>query len=235
MFSTDHVAAWRYKTVNMVAVAGISALINTLDGLDFPFAFGGDGAGFAVPTSAQPIADEALAAVRRWAQDEFNSSIRAAMMPVTDLRAAGVDVTVARHRASDSADYAMFSGGELVLCGALMKESKRGIPMASEGTMPDLSGLSCRRSHMPAQNGEILSLPFAGHLPLPDALGALIGKLVSVTSRLTVAVVIRHRKRGLAQAGRRRARRLRRRRRKGRAAWAPPAERCSSKASWPGS
>ena len=90
MSSTDHLAARRYKTVNMVAAAGISALINALDGLDFPFAFGGDDAGFAVPASAQPIAAEALAAVRHWAQDEFNISIRAAMMPVTDVRAAGV-------------------------------------------------------------------------------------------------------------------------------------------------
>ncbi|MBC6408481.1 MAG: DUF3095 family protein, partial [Rhodobacteraceae bacterium] len=63
-------------------------------------------------------------------------------------------MTVARQRASGSADYAMFSVDGLALCEALMKESKRDIPMAPECTVPDLSG---RWSHMPAQNGEILS------------------------------------------------------------------------------
>src|SRR5271165_3199519 len=46
--STKAIAAQRYKAVNMAGAAIIAAVTNALDGHEFPFVFGGDGASFAV-------------------------------------------------------------------------------------------------------------------------------------------------------------------------------------------
>src|SRR5437868_12828593 len=46
--STKAIAAQRYKAVNMAGAAVIAAVTNALEGREFPFVFGGDGASFAV-------------------------------------------------------------------------------------------------------------------------------------------------------------------------------------------
>ena len=46
--STRAIAANRYKAVNMAGAAVIAAVTNALEGREFPFVFGGDGASFAV-------------------------------------------------------------------------------------------------------------------------------------------------------------------------------------------
>src|SRR5262249_61938049 len=46
--STKAIAAQRYKAVNMAGAAVIASVTNALEGREFPFVFGGDGARFAV-------------------------------------------------------------------------------------------------------------------------------------------------------------------------------------------
>jgi len=92
--STDEIAAGRYKVVNMVAAAVISAVMNGLEGRAFPFVFGGDGAGFAVWPQAASTSESALAAVQRWAQDAFGIEIRVAMVRVAQIVAAGITSTL---------------------------------------------------------------------------------------------------------------------------------------------
>ena len=46
--STRAIADQRYKAVNMAGAAVIAAVTNALQGREFPFVFGGDGASFAV-------------------------------------------------------------------------------------------------------------------------------------------------------------------------------------------
>lgn len=156
--STQAVDAGAYKTVNMVGAAVISAQRNARPGQAFPFVFGGDGASFAVPADAADSAREALAAVQAWARDAFGLHLRGAMLPVARIRAEGRDLRVARYRVSASVDYAMFSGGGMAWAEAALKAGQIGQDPAPEGTMPDLTGLSCRWSNMPAQHGRILSL-----------------------------------------------------------------------------
>ena len=159
--STGHVAAGRYKTVNMVGAAIISAVMNALKGQAFPFVFGGDGAGFAVSADHAEAARSALAAVAVWAKVEFEVDMRVALVPLSDIRAEGHDVRVARFQVSDGADYAMFAGGGLLWAEQQMKAGRYHIQQAPAGTVPDLTGLSCRWAHMPARNGTILSLVVA--------------------------------------------------------------------------
>ena len=163
--STAAIAAGKYKVVNMIGAAVISAQINGAGGRAFPYVFGGDGAAFANPPEHQDAAAAALAAVQVWAQEEFDMGLRIGLFRVADVRAAGFDVAVARYGVSDGVDYAMFSGGGVSWAEEQMKAGVDTIAKARAGTQPDLTGLSCRWSHMKAQSGTILSLlvqPAAG-------------------------------------------------------------------------
>lgn len=164
--STDEIAKGRYKTVNMVGAAVISAMINALKGQGFPYVFGGDGAGFAVPASAVDTARAVLADLRRWADEEFSIALRGALVPVSEIRLAGKDLRVARYAPSDGVDYAMFSGGGLAWAEAQMKEGRFEVAPAEQGTQPDLTGLSCRWSNSKAKRGKIVSLVVQ---PTPNA------------------------------------------------------------------
>ncbi|MBB4172377.1 DUF3095 domain-containing protein [Sulfitobacter noctilucicola] len=183
--STGLVQQGRYKTVNMVGAAVISALMNTLRGRPFPFVFGGDGAGFAVSAADGDKARDALAKVARWAETEFNIQMRVALVPVSDALAHGKEVRVARFQVSKGADYAMFDGGGLLWAEEQMKAGEYIISAAPAGSVPDLTGLSCRWSHMPACNGTILSVLVS---PLPNAepqeIARIYGKIVSLAQGL---------------------------------------------------
>jgi hypothetical protein len=156
--STKAIAAGKYKTVNMIGAAVISAQINAAKGRALPYIFGGDGAAFACPPEHAETATQALVAVQAWAEDEFGMQLRVAMTPVSEIRANGLEVTVARHQASEGVDYAMFHGGGISWAEAQMKLGHNGLPKAPSGTQPDLTGLSCRWSHMKARSGTILSI-----------------------------------------------------------------------------
>ena len=70
--STDAIERGLYKTVNMIGAAVISSQINTMGETKFPFVFGGDGATFAIPPEHLETSREQMAAVIRWAADEFD-------------------------------------------------------------------------------------------------------------------------------------------------------------------
>ncbi len=156
--STGEIARGRYKTVNMVGAAVISGMINALGGRIFPYVFGGDGAGFAVSGEDAEIARDTLATLQSWAETEFAITLRAALVSVADIRAAGRDLRVARFAPSTGVDYAMFTGGGLAWAEAQMKSGQRVVQPAGPDAQPDLTGLSCRWSNSPARVGQIVSL-----------------------------------------------------------------------------
>ena len=156
--STKAIADNRYKAVNMAGAAVIASVTNALESRDFPFAFGGDGASFAVsPRDAGPARD-ALAATATWVKEDLDLSLRVALVPIEAIRAQGLDVRVARYAASPHVSYAMFSGGGLAWAEAAMKRGEFTMAPAPSGAHPDLTGLSCRFSEMPAERGLILSM-----------------------------------------------------------------------------
>ncbi|MFK7751942.1 MAG: DUF3095 domain-containing protein [Sedimentitalea sp.] len=172
--STQAVADGKYKTVNMIGAAVISAQINANAGRAFPFVFGGDGAVFACPPDQRDAAEAALAAVQSWAKAEFDMGLRIALVSLGDIRAAGRDVTVARYQAAPGVDYAMFAGGGVSWAETQMKQGHRSLAPAPAGTTPDLTGLSCRWSHMAAQNGMMLSVVIQ---PVRDVPGQRFARL----------------------------------------------------------
>ncbi len=157
--STRAIARGEYKAVNMAGASVISAVLNALgDAHKVPFVFGGDGALLAVPESVVPKTREALALTQVWVKEDLDLDLRAAIVPMRDIRAGGHDVRVARFRASAEVTYAMFAGGGASWAEAQMKAGKYRVPAAAPGARPDLSGLSCRWDPIAAKNGEIISL-----------------------------------------------------------------------------
>jgi hypothetical protein len=156
--STRAIAAKRYKAVNLAGAAVISAITNALDGREFPFAFGGDGASFAVAPADLPRAREALAQTAAWVKDDLDLRMRVALVPLATIRAQGLDVRVARFGPSANLSYAMFSGGGLAFAEAAMKRGEFAVSPAGPGSQPDLSGLSCRFEEIPASRGLILCM-----------------------------------------------------------------------------
>jgi hypothetical protein len=156
--STGAIAEGRYKAVNMVGASVISASLNDLGDITFPFVFGGDGAALAVPASAAEKLRQAMAAVQCWAKAETGLTLRAALVPLADIRNAGFEVSVARFQASPDVSYAMFAGGGMAWAEKQMKAGRFAVPPAAPGTLPNLKGLSCRWQPIPSRQGVIVSL-----------------------------------------------------------------------------
>jgi Protein of unknown function (DUF3095) len=156
--STKAIAQARYKAVNMAGAAIIAAVTNALDGREFPFVFGGDGASFAVSPQDLERSREALAATATWVREDLDLQMRVALVPVAAVRAQGLDVRVARFGPSANLSYAMFSGGGLGWAEAAMKRGEFALTPAPPGTQPDLTGLSCRFEQIPSVRGLILAV-----------------------------------------------------------------------------
>ena len=159
--STKAIAENRYKAVNMAGAAVIVAVTNAMAGRDFPFVFGGDGASFAVPADAAALARQALAETATWVKEDLDLTLRVGMAPVTEIRAQGLDVRVARYAPSENISIAMFSGGGMAWADSAMKQGRIAVEPAPPGAHPDLSGLSCRYEEIPSSRGLVLSLVVA--------------------------------------------------------------------------
>jgi Protein of unknown function (DUF3095) len=156
--STGAIEAGRYKAVNMAGASVISAILNALGKHDLPFVFGGDGALVAVPPSGVEKARAALSAVQKWVQEELQLTLRAALVPVAEVIAAGLAVRVARFQVNPNISYAMFAGGGSSWAEARMKEGLFAVAPAPPDARPDLTGLSCRWNPIRSRHGEIVSI-----------------------------------------------------------------------------
>jgi Protein of unknown function (DUF3095) len=156
--STKAIANQRYKAVNMAGAAVIAAVTNALEGREFPFVFGGDGASFAVAPADLERARAALASTATWVREDLDLSMRVALVPLKAVHAQGLDIRVARFGPSPNLSYAMFSGGGLGWAEAAMKRGEFAVAAAPPGEQPDLSGLSCRFEEIPSARGLILSV-----------------------------------------------------------------------------
>lgn len=181
--STKAIEGGRYKDVNMAGASVISAVLNAVGKEDYPFVFGGDGALIALPASQEAAARHALAAVQVWVKEDLGLTLRAAVVPVADIRKEGFDVRVARYAASPYVTYAMFAGGGNSWAEREMKSGRYAVDAAPAGTRPDLAGLSCRWNPIAAEHGEIVSI-----IAVPGASGSgpefqsLVTKIVAISS-----------------------------------------------------
>ncbi|MDF1750838.1 MAG: DUF3095 family protein, partial [Alphaproteobacteria bacterium] len=164
--STQAVEAGRYKHVNMIGAACITAALNAVrsaagESTEIPYSFGGDGATLLVPDILLSPVRKALLAAASMAQREFGFELRIGSISVKAIREKGVDVTVSKLRLSPGNELAMFGGGGIALADALIKQDDLGhmgyrfIASGDEGE-PDMTGLSCRWEPLKSRQGQML-------------------------------------------------------------------------------
>ena len=160
--STQAIGEGRYKDVNMVGAACITAVLNVSKGVDIPYVFGGDGATMLVPPSLYDAVRIALVKTKNLAQSGFGLSLRVGAAPVSAVRDLDVDVLVAKFRLSPGNFLAMFNGGGVAEVDTLIKQDDgtQGYVFddPAGGDSPDLEGLSCRWEPLKAQRGIMLSM-----------------------------------------------------------------------------
>ncbi len=161
--STKAIREGRYKVVNMVGAACIMGILNIAEDADIPYVFGGDGATLAIPPEMAKTARQALVKIRTLAEKTMDLDLRLGIIPVSDLRSRGLDVTVLKYEISNGLFLAMFSGGGLSAADQLLKSDPENNPYLipkreTYDGPPDLEGLSCRWEPLHSRNGKIISL-----------------------------------------------------------------------------
>ncbi len=173
--SSEAIAQGRYKDVNMVGAAVISAVLNALGEVEAPYVFGGDGAMLVVPETYQERCEDALTGVRRLAREVMKLELRLAAFPVSALRARAAEAKVRKLQLSPGNNLAMFAGGALELADKLLKNVNAGEPFRiadkPHKTVANLEGLSCRWEPLKPQCGRIVSLMARGSRGPDDVQG----------------------------------------------------------------
>ncbi|MFZ4815256.1 MAG: DUF3095 domain-containing protein, partial [Phototrophicaceae bacterium] len=160
--STAAIQAGRYKEVNGIAAASITALINLVPGHDLPFVFGGDGATIVIPPSIVEEARHALIATQRLSRDIFELDLRVGLVPITDIVAGGFAVRVAKLHFSENFQQAVFSGGGLAYADRLIKDKAtqdRYLLVDDGGEHhANFDGYECRWNEIPSAHEENLAI-----------------------------------------------------------------------------
>ena len=159
--STDAIEAGRYKDVNSLGVASIVAVRNAAPDVDLPFVFGGDGATLLCPAARRAEVEDALRGLQRRSEVAFGLGMRAAIVPVKELREAGAQLLVARFAAKPGVPLAMFGGGALAEAERWVKDEARAPRYAvkDEGVADaDFEGFECRWNPIPCRDGVFVSL-----------------------------------------------------------------------------
>ncbi|MEM7215339.1 MAG: DUF3095 family protein [Pseudomonadota bacterium] len=183
--SRKAIADGRYKAVNLAGVSMISAIMNAVGHQDMLYIFGGDGAAVVFSPEDKAAVERALSSTVSWVEDELELQLRAAIVPVSEIRDAGHDVLVAAIRVSSSITNYAFVGGGIGFAEKLMKEGKSNIEKAIGNERPDLTGLSCRWTPVGEAGKKIVSLivePPADGEELADEAVTELMKLVQADS-----------------------------------------------------
>jgi hypothetical protein len=181
--STRAIGQGRYKAVNMVGAASITAVLNIRGAVEIPFVFGGDGGTMVVPGALGAAASDALLRLQAAAERMFGLALRVGAIPVADLRALGEDVRVRKYELSPGNHLAMFAGGGIERADALLKSAAPGGPYllqaGDDPGDPDLEGLSCRWEPLTPKNGRMMTLMVQGTASDPAEESRLLGEVLA--------------------------------------------------------
>ena len=160
--STKAVEAGNYKHVNTVGASAVTAMLNAAGTIEIPFIFEGDGSAFCVPPQLLEDAKAALVKTQEMAMRSFGLELRVATVPVEKIRAAGLDILVARVRVSDNYIQAVFAGGGMAWADKYMKDPATAplceVKPGSVVARGSLEGLECRWQDIPSRHGETVSV-----------------------------------------------------------------------------
>ena len=180
--STLAVEAGNYKHVNTVGASAVTAMLNAAGALEIPFVFEGDGSAFCVPPRLLEDAKAALVKTQDMARDSFGLELRVATLPVAKIRAAGLDILVARVRVSENYVQAAFAGGGMAYADKYMKDPATAplceVKPGSVAARGSLEGLECRWQDIPSRHGETVSLMVRALAPDAGRAAALYHEVI---------------------------------------------------------
>jgi hypothetical protein len=174
--STIAIESGRYKNVNTLGAAAITAVLNASGGLDIPFGFEGDGCVLCVPPHLLENTRAALSKTREIATQSFGLDLRIGTVPMADIRKGGYEILVSRYRVTKHYDQAVFSGGGMAHADTLLKDPRPDNPyLVPESVEPrgSMEGFECRWQDVPSRHGETVSLIVRSMSPEPEIAGAL--------------------------------------------------------------
>lgn len=159
--STKAIEEGRYKDVNTAGGLTAIAVANVYGHMDFPFVFGGDGVTFLLPVNLLFPIRSAIADTILQVKNTFGLVLKAGIVPVQELYAAGASLYVSKFRASEHYIQCSIFGDGLALAEKWIKEQKDEsfVVRETEKILPaDFTGFTCRWKDIPSGRGEIVSL-----------------------------------------------------------------------------
>ena len=156
--STEAIQGGKYKEVNGVAAASITALLNAIPEADLPYVFSGDGAAMLIPPESVEVAASALAAARELSSEQFRLYLRVGIIPVADVLKSGHAIRVAKLWMGENFQQAIFAGGGISQAESLLKEDDRYHVSFSVPADGNFDGFECRWNAVRSPYGETVSL-----------------------------------------------------------------------------
>ncbi|MFB6356226.1 MAG: DUF3095 domain-containing protein [bacterium] len=167
--STEAIENGSYRDVNKIGAATITVVREALDGLEFPFVFGGDGATIVIPPQHKQTTSRHLLALKNLARKNFDLKLRVGSMEVAEIQQPDVSLEVAKLEITSGRSITIFRGGGLTLADNLIKREYSNYKV--EGQAVDnleLTGLSCRWEPIPSKRGHVLSILIQARKTPPD-------------------------------------------------------------------
>jgi hypothetical protein len=168
--STIAIKSGRYKSVNLIGVSVISSILNISKPYELPYIFGGDGASLCIPKKLVSKSKDALLATKYLAENNLDLDLRVGIISVSQVREAGMQVLVAKHKVSQYCTQAAFAGGGIEYAEYLLKNNNESVDIVSilgtEIPKANYSGLECRWDNVPSAHGETISLIVKATMPL---------------------------------------------------------------------
>ncbi len=167
--STAAIESGRYRDVNIIGAASITAAQNAMEHEDFPYVFGGDGATLLIPPGKIDIIKAALINLKSHSQEKFELKLRVGMVEVSEIKKNGSVIEIAKHELAFGRCIAVFRGGGLTDAEKMIKGSPDIYELpVTEVSEANLKGLSCRWNNIPSKHGKILSMLVASRSGNPS-------------------------------------------------------------------
>lgn len=159
--STEAVNDGHYKSVNILGVSSIIGLLNMTNKDEIPYTFSGDGCALCIPPSLLNTTRKVLGSSRQIGKAEYDLNLRAAIIPIQNIRNWGYDVKVARYKASEVYNQAIFWGGGLTCAGEILKSPEKEqylVKASGDAEKIDFTGLECRWQKAGQQGKKVITL-----------------------------------------------------------------------------
>jgi hypothetical protein len=180
--STKAIEKGRYQEVNTIGAASISVLGKLWQNGEIPFVFGGDGASLLIPPSKLETVSSLLLQLRNFARKNFDLDLRVGVVPMKEIAAHGLAVSVGKFGYQTAKPIAFIRGGGLAWADAKIKAEPDIYCLKDDSiqTLEELKDLSCRWQPIQTKRGKVLSLLIRPTEDHPEIVGQILSSLTEI-------------------------------------------------------